>query len=134
MPRVACAQRESATVVNCDSSHNTDPTGSQFDTPNNGDIPAKAVACVLDCAPVEFDAWISLGEGRTMIKVQEQAQISMPEACDCWTSQQHIDHQAEDSAGCHAICTWESPSPHNRVPAYTSFQLKTEQAPCRQGF
>ncbi|KIW99703.1 uncharacterized protein Z518_11116 [Rhinocladiella mackenziei CBS 650.93] len=55
------------------------------------------IARVSNRAVVKYGTQISLGEGRTMMKVQQQVQISMPEVYDCWTSQQHTDSQANES-------------------------------------
>lgn len=67
------------------------------DWPGDGGIPAKAVARVSNRAVVKYGTHISLGEGRTMMKVQQQVQISIPEVYDCWTSQHHTDRQANES-------------------------------------
>ncbi|KKY20290.1 putative phosphotransferase enzyme family protein [Phaeomoniella chlamydospora] len=67
------------------------------DLPDDGDVPAKAVARVSNRAVVKYGTQISLCEGRTMIKVQQEVQIPMPEVYDCWTSQQHTGRQAKES-------------------------------------
>lgn len=53
------------------------------DLPEHGDIPAKAIARVSNRAVAKYGTNISLGEGRTMMKVQERVQISMPGVYDC---------------------------------------------------
>ena len=70
-------------------------TGGDF--PNGGDIPAKAVVRVSNHVVVKYGTEVSFSEGRTMMTVQEQVQISMPEVYDCWKSQQRTDRQANES-------------------------------------
>jgi Phosphotransferase enzyme family len=63
---------------------------------NGGDIPSKAVARVSDHAVVKYGTDVSLSEGRNMMTVQQQVQISMPQVYDCWKPQQRADGQAEE--------------------------------------
>ena len=52
---------------------------------------------VSNRAVVKYGTHISVDEGRTVMKVQQQVRIFMPEVYDCWTSQRHTDRQAEES-------------------------------------
>ena len=53
---------------------------------NGTGVPSKAIARVSDYAVVKFGTDVCLGEGRSMMAVQQQVHIAMPHVYDCWMS------------------------------------------------